>query len=409
MKNKLIRLLFILTIILSLSSCYYFPSFGNDSTDNVNNNITNNITENTVIVGEITVEDLENLSVTATKKVYDACIGITRTYTNKGLNPGYETAESTGSGVIYKRITNYNNDNTIKSYTYYVITNRHVAVGDDTDKNYYIYAYLGDEYPEYKMTLLGYDKKVDIACATFETTKYIEPVVFADAKDVKAGSFAFAVGCPEGFDYYNSVTFGVISSPRRNLSDDTDGDNVNDFQFEFIQHDVSINPGNSGGGLFNLEGKLIGINTMKLVSNDIDNMGFSIPSDIVKVLVEEYLETGKTIVRPRIGVSGYEVKVISEQMIYEANLQKIPNIYNGGARYGFYVTSIVKGGSISTSSIDVHDILLEVDGIKLYNMSVISSKLNSLVDYKMGDQVKIKYYDRSTSTIVEETITLINE
>ena len=88
---------------------------------------------------------------------------------------------------------------------------------------------------------------------------------------------------------------------------------------------------------------------------------------------------------------------------------QLPDIYNGGARYGFYVTSIVEGGSVSTSSMTEHDILLEVDGIKLYNMSVISSKLNSLVDYKMGDKVLIKYYDRQTNSIIEETITLINE
>jgi len=405
MKNKFISLILSIVLVLTLTGCELFPTNGN----NINNNITNNITENTVTVGNISVEDLEDLVVTASAKVNDACIGITRTYATKVSGVTYEQAESTGSGVIYKRITNYNSDNSIKSYTYYVITNRHVAVGDDKTKTYYIYAYLGDEYPEFRMNLLGYDTKVDIACATFETTKYIEPIEFASSKEVKAGSFAFAVGCPEGFDYFNSITFGVISCPLRSLSDDTDGDNVNDFQFEFIQHDVSINPGNSGGGLFNLEGKLIGINTMKLVSSDIDNMGFSIPSDIVKVLVEEYLETGKKIVRPRIGISGYEVKDISDQLILEAGLMQLPNIYNGGARYGFYVTSIVEGGSVSTSSMTEHDILLEVDGIKLYNMSVISSKLNSLVDYKMGDKVLIKYYDRQTNSIIEETITLINE
>ena len=403
MKKKLIRLFLIFSILFTLTGCEYLPSIG--TSGGITNNITNNITENTVTVGNISIADLEDLVVTATSKVYDACIGITRTVIS-GL---YENAESTGSGVIYKRVTNYNIDNSIKSYTYYVVTNRHVAVGDDSRKTYNIYAYLGDEYPEYKLNLLGYDTKVDIACATFETTKYIEPVEFASSKEIKTGSFAFAVGCPEGFDYYNSVTFGVISNPLRSLSDDTDDDGVNDFQFEFIQHDVSINPGNSGGGLFNLEGKLIGINTMKLVSNDIDNMGFSIPSDIVKVLVEDYLEPGNKIVRPRLGVSGYEVKVITNQLINEGGLKSLPDIYNGGARYGFYVTQVVAGGSISTSDITVHDIILEVDGVKLYNMSSISSKLNSLVDYKMGDKVVIKYYDRSSNSIQETTITLINE
>jgi len=72
------------------------------------------------------------------------------------------------------------------------------------------------------------------------------------------------------------------------MSDDTDGDKVPDFYAEYIQHDVAINPGNSGGGLFNIYGELIGINTLKLVNEKIDNMGFAIPSNVASIIVKNY-------------------------------------------------------------------------------------------------------------------------
>ena len=403
MKFKKLLYVGCLTILVSLSSCSVI--LGSTTGTNSTNNITNKVT-----VGEITIGDLEDAVTVAYEKVQDSCIGITRKFDAIDSTTGisYQQPDATGSGVIYKRIPNYDIDGvTIKNYTYYVVTNRHVAVGTDK-KTYHLYAYFGDEELQVEMKLLGYDPKIDIACATFEHYLYFETVEFADVNELKAGSFAFAVGCPEGFDYYNSITFGVISSPRRHLSDDTDGDGVNDFNYEYIQHDVSINPGNSGGGLFNIEGKLIGINTMKLVSSDIDNMGFSIPADIVYTLLNDYLEENKPIVRARLGVSGFEVRDLEDAVIIANNLKPLPNIYEGKAPYGFYVQEVVSGGSIYGSGITVHDIILMIDDIKLYNMYTISSKLNSLVDYKIGDTVKVTYYDRSSDSVKEVNVVLKN-
>ena len=90
---------------------------------------------------------------------------------------------------------------------------------------------------------------------------------------VKNGQFVIALGNPTGYEYYGSATFGMISYVNRKLTNET---------ANFIQHDAAINPGNSGGPLFNLNGEVIGINTIKLADEDIDNIGFSVAIDTIR-------------------------------------------------------------------------------------------------------------------------------
>ena len=397
--NKIFSLLLVLVLI---SGCSLFPSSNNNST---NNNINNNITENTTIVGDITIEDMEKLTITAYEKVQKACIGVSLKVTTMQGGVPYEGTLSTGSGVIYKRVKNLDENDNIIDYTYYVFTNRHVILDDEYTTGTSVYAYMGDEYPEYKMEILGYDSYVDMAVCRFNSAYYIDPVEIGNSDDIKRGSFVFAVGCPEGFDFYNSLTFGVISNPIISMSEDTDDDGVKDFNFIYIQHDVAINPGNSGGGLFNLKGELIGINTLKLTSDYVDNMGFSVPSNILKTLAEDYIEKNIPIIRPRLGVTAIEVKLLSDAVIAVNGLKALPDIYTD-VKYGIYVTDITANGSISDSGVVKDDIILEIDGHKLYNMITLTSRLNSLAYYQIGDEVTIKYYDRSLNQIVEETIIL---
>ena len=210
-----------------------------------------------------------------------------------------------------------------------------------------------------------------------------------------------AVGNPDGYEYYGSVTFGVVSGPERYVSTDTDGDDTVDFSAEYIQHDVAINPGNSGGGLFTLDGKLVGINTLKLVDDSIDNMGFAIPSNVAKTIVVDYLEKGIEIVRPKLGILGYEIRALSSAQIESSeDIKDIPDIYNGEAPYGIYVGDVTKGSTIASTPITAHDIVLSINGVKATRTHIINSKLNSLVDgFKVGETVIIEYYDRSSNSI----------
>ena len=399
--NKFICLLMLLVLI---SGCSFSNIFGNNSTS-TQNNVTNNITENTTVVGDITIEDMEKLSITAYEKVSKACVGITLKLIETSSGVVYEAPLSTGSGVIYKRIDNVNSKGEITNYTYYLFTNRHVVVDDVEGSVTAVDVYLGDEYPEYRATIVGYDTYVDMAVCKFDSPYFIDPVVLGDSNSIKRGSFAFAVGCPKGFDYFNTVTFGVISNQLVCFSEDTDGDGVNDTHLNYIQHDVAINPGNSGGGLFNLKGELIGLNTLKFATENIENMGFSVPVNILKTLAFDYIEKNIVPKRARLGISAIEVRKIDQIVKEQNNLKDIPNIYQD-VKYGVYITEIEKKNTISTSNIEVHDIILEVNGEKLYNMISVITKLNSLVDYKVGDTIVITYWDRSLDKIVEEEVVL---
>lgn len=400
----LIVIMFFIGVFL-LTSCNQFKKVYKNE---IKNNITNEITNKVVSVDDITINDLEAALDVAYQKVTDACVGIVRKYKTTVSNIDVWKSEATGSGVIYKRIENKTDEGVLEGYTYYLMTNRHVILGSDATKEYQNYVYIQNENIYIPLTIKGYDEKVDLACLTFEYTTYIEPVKFGNSDNLKSGNFAFAVGCPKGFEYYNSMTFGIISSPLRYLSDDTDDDGVNDFVFEYIQLDCAINPGNSGGGLFNLSGELIGINTMKIASVDVDSMGFSIPINVISNLLTNYLEENKEIIRPRLGVSGYDVSSLTDYTIVSAGLLDLPNIYYGAVPYGIYVSSIVKNGTMSSSNILENDILLEVDGTKIINNYIVPAMFNSLIKYHVGDEISVKYYSRSQDKIVTEKVILKN-
>lgn len=406
MKRKKVSvcIMSVLLVLLSLfiSSCDFNYKRPNNTNNNITNNIKNEITEEVVDYKTLSVEDLQTAVKMVAKKNEKAVIGVTCKEPSKGSSGKIvEKDISIGSGVIYKRETLTTDDNTISNYKYYVITNRHVIKGDETSSsvNYNIYVYLADVDIEIKADVVGYDSKVDIALITFEYNRYIDPVEI-NTDPVDKGSFAVAIGNPDGYDYYGSVTFGVISGPVRYISVDTDNDGKNDFSAEYIQHDVAINPGNSGGGLFDIYGRLIGINTLKIVSDKIDNMGFAIPINVVKIIVSEYLEKGKEIVRPRLGVYGSEIRSMSSYIVDNSDdILDFPDIYGIESPYGIYVDSVESNTTLDGFGIEKHDIILTFAGIKITRTHIVSAKLGSLVDFHVGDKVEITYYDRSEGKI----------
>ncbi len=413
MKNKSYIFLPVTIIVVCCLMLFFMVSGHIGNTTNVSTNVTNEITNKVVEYESIKVEDLQSAVVETINKVENAVIGVTcKEIVTSGFGPNVSTTEvnnSLGSGVIYKR-EEIKKDGIVTAYKYYVITNRHVVLNEDAKGNqkYNIYAYLGAEDLELPATIVGYDQKVDIAVITFEHTKYIQPVEIADSTTLQKGDFVIAIGNPDGYDYYGSATFGIVSGETRYIASDTDGDEIDDFFLAYIQHDVAINPGNSGGGLFNIYGELVGINTLKLVSDEIEGMGFAIPSNVVSLLVEEYLEVGKEIVRAKLGVLGLEVRSLTDYAIENSGGEylSIPDIYNGETRYGIYVTEISEGTTLYNSGIKAHDIILSVGGVKATRTYVINAKLNSLVDFQVGDVVDIEYYSRTSGQIETITVTL---
>lgn len=401
MKNKILILIIMVLGVVLVHSCAMTTT-----TREEENKVVNEITNIVVEYGSLSIVDFENAVKVATKKVENAVVGVALKNVSQ-VSSGATSLDNiaTGSGVIYKAKENYEN-NVLTSYTYYVVTNKHVIL-DTNVKQTKVYVYLGYEDVEVEAQILGYDAKMDIACLSFEHTTYIQPVEFGDSDKLEKSSFVIAIGNPEGYDYFGSATFGIVSSPLRYLSSDTDGDGVQDFNSPYIQHDASINPGNSGGGLFDIEGKLVGINTLKIVEEKVENMGFAIPSNDVLYLLENYLEKGETLIRPRLGIMGIEARVLTPAVIEAQGLKSLPDIYKTNEiPYGIYVTEIMSKGSIYGSGVKADDIILEFDGIKLKDMNTFSAIINTASKYHVGDKVEIKYYSRTTNNIETTYITL---
>ena len=264
---KKMKYLVLIILIVILSGC------------NVQTNTTNEIYNKAYDV-DINIVEFQDAIVAVGEKCNKGIIGVTN-YTTNGFSL---IINATGSGFIYEGYAILKDGSTVsledsinrnvKSYTYKAVTNYHVIEGGRK-----IAAYFGEQYDEAMADVLAYDKKQDIAIISFSTSLYLTPLVFGDSDNIKMGHFAIAIGSPTGYEFFNSLTFGIVSSPNRVIEDDY-GRNL------FIQTDVAINPGNSGGPLLNIKGEVIGVNTMKFVDDEIESMGFSIPINLVKEFIK---------------------------------------------------------------------------------------------------------------------------
>ena len=180
---------------------------------------------------------------------------------SEGSDESQETGA--GTGVIYQ----------VDKNSAYIVTNNHVIEGANE-----IEVRLHND-KAVKAKLVGKDVMTDLAVLKIDGKYDINPVKFADSSKVKAGETVFALGNPLGVEFANSVTQGIISSEERTMNVQT-SEGVT--EATVIQTDAAINPGNSGGALVDLNGNLIGINSMKISRQDVEGIGFAIPSNEVK-------------------------------------------------------------------------------------------------------------------------------
>ena len=187
-----------------------------------------------------------------------------------------------------------------------------------------------------------------------------------------------AVGNPLGMQ--SSITCGVVSAVNREVTD-SDGK-----KFTLIQTDAAINSGNSGGALVNGEGKVIGINTLKLSGTGIEGMGFAIPINSTTDITSQLIQYSK-VKRPYIGISGVDLD------------EKTAKVYN--LVVGVYVKSIEDFSAAEKAGVKVGDVIVEADGKKITSMNELNEIKNS---HKIGDELKIKV-NRNNKT-EELTLTL---
>lgn len=343
MRQKAISLFSILiTLFIGITGTiivYRYFLGGNEIIEKKINNIT--LTESDTIASSV-------------NEVYDATVYI-ETYNGTNIS-------STGSGFIYKTDEKFG----------YIMTNNHVV------ENATKVTIINTSGQLYDAVIVGTDIYSDLAVLKIDIAGVRATAKIGDSTASLIGDTIFTVGSPLGIEYMNSITKGTLSGKDRTV---TVALSSGSYLMEVIQVDAAINPGNSGGPLCNLKGEVIGINSLKLVEDEIEGMGFAIPIETAMMIVEQ-LELGKAIERPYIGV--YTIAVNDTWQLYKNGIYLDNTITSG-----IVITKVEEESVAQEVGLQKGDIITEMDGT-----TVKSSAHFKFLLYKhsVGDTVKIKYY-----------------
>ena len=357
--------------VVVIGTCFGVPSIRSKILNNTSNTIINNTSSSTSsnngYVSQVNLSNYSDTAVYAANKILPSIVGIKLEYTvNNSMlqifgKSASSTATATGSGIII-------------SEDGYILTNNHVVSSSTSSSNsnssYYqvseaskLTVTLFNDDTEYEAKIVGKDEQTDLAVIKIEKTG-LSKAEFADSDSIKVGEFAMAVGNPIGMQ--SSVTCGIVSAVNREVTD-SDGK-----QYTLIQTDAAINSGNSGGALVNSEGKVIGINTLKLSGTGIEGMGFAIPINSTTDITSQLIQYSK-VKRPYIGITGID---LNEETAKTYNLVT-----------GVYVKSVEDFSSGEKAGIKAGDVIIEADGSKVSTMDDLNKIKNS---HKIGDEMNIK-------------------
>lgn len=293
---------------------------------------------------------------------------------------GELTEAGTGSGVIYK----------IDGDTAYVVTNYHVIENAER-----IDITLADGTKK-EATLVGGDVWTDLAVIKVEADGIDTVATFGDSDTLKQGEPAIAIGNPLGLDFYGSVTTGVISGLERSVPVDLDGDGAEDWESEVIQTDAAINGGNSGGALVNINGELVGINSMKIAEESVEGLGFAIPINTVIPVITQLEQNGK-VVRPQMGISLMDVSEVPS--FYQQETLKLPQDITTGV----VIAEVVPGSAAEQAGLQQYDVITALDGEKVD--SVIDLRQHLYNEKTVGDTMDVTVYRQGKEVSVTMNLT----
>ena len=337
------------------------PAFSPDTISD--NKVYDGATQNSVNIN--IDKTAANVVEAVAEKVTPSVVGIRTTTSIMSFFGGTSETSGDGSGVVY-------------SANGYIITNYHVISGALSGNSGKIEVFPDSSSAEgYPATVVGYNISSDLAVIKINA-KNLTPVEFDDSDNLKVGQYVITIGNPGGLEFMDSVTYGVISGLDRVVS--------SDLGVKLIQTDAAINPGNSGGALVNTNGKLVGINSAKIVSEEFEGMGFAIPSNTVKEICKNIIERENS-PEPYIGIS------ISER--YTAQVLKYY-----GYPTGAVILSVADGSPADNAGLQKGDIITEYKGKEITEYTVLEDLImNSTPDEKVD--VKIYRNGRYYSTEIK--------
>ncbi len=295
-----------------------------------------------------------------------------------------QDAESSGSGIIIGE-----NETELL-----IVTNYHVVSGSSELSVVFSYDEDSDDPSLVSARVKGYEADKDLAVIavslddiTDEMRSKIKIATIGDSSNLVLGQEVVAIGNALG--YGQSVTTGIISALGRNVtvSDDNGGSITN----KLIQTDAAINPGNSGGALLNMNGELIGINSVKVSSSSVEGMGYAIPISDVQSIIEELMlkETRDVVAEEKQGYLGIKPIDVTND-IYEAYDMPV----------GVYIYNIYEGSPAEAAGLVKGNIITKFDGQTIKNREALMSLLTY---YRAGETVEIVAMVQSAEGYVEKT------
>lgn len=252
----------------------------------------------------------------------------------------------------------------------YIITNAHVVedasaisvvITDSTESS----DSVGDS--SVTAELIGMDTQTDLAVLKIDKIG-LTAAEFGISSDIQVGELAIVIGNPLGFDLANTVTSGIISATDRTLT-------IDDRTMNFIQTDASINSGNSGGPLINAYGQVIGITSAKVSSTYGEGLGFAIPIDDAKEIIDDLIEFGYVTGRPTLGISGSNISS------FYAEYYGVPQ--------GFIVKTVSSGSAAEEAGIQVGDLIIGIEGETITSIEEFNEIKSG---YKAGDEITVMVY-----------------
>ncbi len=253
-----------------------------------------------------------------------------------------------------------------KEYTY-ILTCAHIVNYSGIDVKIQM-----EDGKQYNAEIVGMDTRTDVAVLRVKATGFTL-AEFGDSSVLKVGEPVYAIGNPGGAEFFGSFTGGYVSAIDRPTSTSASA-----YSMDCIQHDAAINPGNSGGALINSYGQVIGMNSSKIADEEYEGMGFAIPINVAKSVVDDLLSTGYVQDRAKLGIS---YLTLSQNKTYEkiATKNKLPS--------GSVVIATISDDSpLADTKAQVGDIIIAVNGSDLNKTDTL---LNIIEKSKPGDKIEL--------------------
>ncbi|MBP1913805.1 S1C family serine protease [Lederbergia galactosidilytica] len=288
-------------------------------------------------------------------------VSTSKTQENPFAPQNANRSESSGSGVIFKKEDN----------NAFIVTNNHVIEGAEHIE---VNLENGDKL---EAELIGADALTDLAVLKIDGSNVDSVMNFGDSDALRAGEQVVAIGNPLGLEFSRTVTQGIVSAVNRSIDVETSAGN---WELNVIQTDAAINPGNSGGALVNTNGELIGINSLKIAESGVEGLGFAIPINDAKPLIEEMIKHGK-IERPYMGISMVDFEQVAPQY-----LQQLPKEIESGV----IITSVDPDSAAGKAGLQMEDVLVGINDHKIENASDLRKLLYT--ELKVGDKATLQVY-----------------